>query len=131
MTHSHWAEDLIGLPATDCWAFVRQVWQDRFGLVVPVVPYAPQDPRAVRRALVQAADRGWLPVATPREGDAVMMAKGTRPCHVGVWIDTGDAAGVLHWVEGNAVVFTIPSQLASFGYHILGFWRHPDMAVPG
>ena len=127
MSQSHWAEAWIGLPCTDCWAFVRQVWRDRFDLVIPVVPYIATDARAVRRSLALAAEQGWLEVSIPREGDAVMMGKGLRACHVGIWVDAGDAAGVLHWVEGNAVVFTVPGQLGSFGYHIKSFWRHPDL----
>ena len=129
MTQTHWAEDYIGRPAPDCWSFVRQVWAQRFGLNIPVIPHLAEDPRAVRRSLAEAADRGWLPVEKPLEGDGVMMGKGLRACHVGIWIDAGDAAGVLHWVTGNAVVFTVPAQLNSFGYHIKGFWRHPDLAV--
>lgn len=128
MSETHWAEAYIGLPSPDCWAFVRQVWHDRFGLTIPVVPCLATDARAVRRSFAQAADQGWLPVKRPREGDAVMMGKGARACHVGIWVDAGDAAGVLHWVTGNAVVFTVPAQLASYGYHIKGFWRHPDLA---
>lgn len=133
MSGAHWAETYIGMPAPDCWAFVRRVWRERFGLIIPVVPYLSDDARAVRRSLAEAEGHGWLQVQVPQEGDGVMMGKGLRACHVGIWVEpdagVGDAAGALHWVTGNAVVFTVPGQMASFGYHIKGFWRHPDLAV--
>ncbi|MGV8987658.1 MAG: NlpC/P60 family protein [Cypionkella sp.] len=124
---SHWAEGYIGMPAADCWAFVRDVWEGHWGLVVPVLPYEPGNARSVRRSLDRAADHGWIAVTCPQEGDAVLMAQGQRPSHVGLWIEPDDVGGVLHWTEAHATVWTVPAQLGSFGYRILGFWRHPAL----
>lgn len=123
---THWAAAYIGAPwiagESDCWAFARRVWRERFGLDVPAVPVDPQSPRAVRRAFA-AGQGGWESVPKPPEGCAVVMAKGLHPCHVGIWVTPPEGAGVLHSVEGAGVVFTLPKALAGMGYHIVGFYR--------
>lgn len=124
---SHWAAALIGMPAPDCWAFARQVWADRFGAVLPVLPYDATDHRALRRQLEGAESHGWIQVLEPKEGDAVLMTRGLRPCHVGIWIEPDGDRGVLHWVEGQGVAYTPPSQIGGMGYAIASFWRHPEV----
>jgi hypothetical protein len=128
----HWAAPLIGLPwvagTRDCWSFAREVWRDRFGWDVPPVDVDPASPLAARRAFAAAPEaEGWIPVARPSEGCAVLMARGQRPCHVGVWIEpqteTGLTGGVLHAVEGQGVIFTRLSALAAMGWTVAGFWR--------
>lgn len=84
----------------------------------------PADARAARHALaVSPAAAGWLAVAQPAEGDAVLMAKGARPCLVGIWIAPEPDPGVLHSVESAGVIFTAPGRLAGLGYRISGFYR--------
>ncbi len=127
-TVNHWAAALIGMPwvagTADCWAFARSVWLERFGWDVPAVSIDAKDARATRHALsAEPVTRGWDPVLTPVEGDAVLMAKGARPCHVGIWICPDEAPGVLHAVEGAGVIYTVPGRLAGLGYHIVGFYR--------
>lgn len=127
----HWAADYIGLPwvagASDCWAFACRIWRERFGFEAPLFAGDPTDPRVARRALAHDPERsGWRIVAFgPREGDAVLMARGARPCHVGIWIDP-DPPGVLHSVEGAGVVFTPPARLAAMGYRIIGIYRRAE-----
>lgn len=125
----HWAERYIGMPASDCWAFARQVWQDRWQVRIPAIPYDANDLKALRRQLEGAGALGWVEVQKPVEGDAVLMSRGLRPCHVGVWIEPEEGAGVLHWVEGAGVMFTAAGYLAGMGYAIHGFWRHPEIGV--
>lgn len=122
---AHWAAEYIGLPwvagTSDCWNFARRVWAERFGLDVPEVPVDPADPRAVRHGLVSSGERrAWLDIERPAEGDAVLMARGTRACHVGIWIWPG---AVLHSIEHSGVICTEPDRLAGLGYRILGFYR--------
>jgi len=123
---NHWASTYIGGPwvvgESDCWAFARRVWHERFGLEVPTVAVDASSPRAVRRAFVAGAE-GWNAALTPCEGDAVLMAKGVHPCHVGVWIAPPEGAGVLHAVEGAGVIFTPVPRLHDLGYRITGFYR--------
>lgn len=120
----HWAADYIGRPWSPeftCWHFCALIWQDRYGITVPLIEIDGTDARAVRRELETSAERrGWHEVVQPREGDAVLMAKGARPCHVGVWLDVG---GVLHCIEGIGAIFTSEGRLADLGYRIVGHYR--------
>jgi cell wall-associated NlpC family hydrolase len=125
---THWAADHIGTPwvagISDCWSFARMIWATRFGWDVPPVPVDPEDPRAARYAFaIDPAEAGWTPVDTPQEGDAVLMAKGGRPCHVGIWISAEPVQGILHSVERAGVIFTPVSRLADLGYRITGTYR--------
>lgn len=121
---SHWAESYIGMPWTpqeNCWYFCAQVWAEVFGIAVPLVEIDGADARAARRAFASSAqEAGWYLVTTPAEGDAVLMAQGARPCHVGIWLNLG---GVLHSIEQSGVVFTASHRLGDLGYRILGFYR--------
>lgn len=123
---THWAAAYIGQPwdpaNQHCWGFARTVWRDVFGLDVPEVSIDGASPYAARRAFSQGHE-GWLPVTEPVEGDAVLMARGQRPCHVGVWITPSPRAGVLHSVERAGVVFTPPVRLADIGFNIVGIYR--------
>jgi cell wall-associated NlpC family hydrolase len=128
MSEIHWATPYIGLPwvagHSDCWSFARRVWRERFNWVVPVLSVDPEDARAGRRALsVDPAEVGWAHVVHPVEGDAVLMARGARPCHVGIWIAPESGPGVLHSVERTGVVFTGLDRLAGLGYRACGFYR--------
>lgn len=121
---THWAADYIGLPWTpecNCWHFCARIWRERFGIDVPLIDVDGADPRATRRELEQSAERrGWQLVEVPREGDAVLMAKGARPCHVGMWLDLG---GTLHCIEGAGAIFTPGARLADLGYRVVGVYR--------
>jgi hypothetical protein len=123
---THWAARYIGTPwdpaSQHCWGFARRVWHEVFGLDVPEVVIDGSSPYAARRALSQGHD-GWVPVSEPVEGDAVLMARGQRPCHVGVWIAPDPEAGVLHSVERSGVVFTPPDRLTGLGYRMIGIYR--------
>lgn len=126
----HWAARYIGQPASDCWALARRVWAERWGLMLPAVPTElVDDPRAARRMLA-AGTGAWQGVEAAREGDAVLMAKGQRPCHIGVWIEVDGLGMVLHWTEVAGVIATAPLDLARLGFRIHGFWRHDDIGGP-
>lgn len=130
LAETHWALAEIGHPwvagENDCWSFARRIWAQRFGWDVPPVPIDPRDPRACRQALARdPAKAGWVVAWPPREGDAVLMARGARPAHVGIWIEP-DLGGVLHSVETAGVIFTPPDRLAGLGYRILGYYRRAE-----
>lgn len=125
---THWAAPYIGQPwdpATQhCWAFCRRVWHEVFGIEVAEVSVDGSSAHAARRAFGQDPHAaGWDKVDSPAEGDAVLMAMGARPCHVGVWAAPAPSAGVLHAVEKTGVIFTPPARLAAMGYRIVGFYR--------
>jgi hypothetical protein len=121
----HWAMAYIGQPwirgEAECWHFAAKVWRDRFGLSVPLDIGSLGGLRAGRKALAGDPERlFWRTVTNPQEGDAVLMAKGQYPCHVGVCVAP---QGVLHSVEGAGGLFTPLGRLAGMGYHIVGFYR--------
>jgi cell wall-associated NlpC family hydrolase len=121
---SHWTEAWIGTPwvagETDRWNFARAVWAEEFDLDVPAMPYGGGPVEARRRFAGAAEMDAWRATPAPREGDAVLMAMGARPCHVGIWVDP---CRVLHSVEGTGAVCTPPDALAGMGYRIVGFYR--------
>ena len=127
MSADHWAAAYIGSPwiagEHDCWGFVRRVYREQFGLDVAAVDI---DATSLSAAL-RAFDRHpefchWQAVATHRDGDAVLMGKGLRPAHVGLWCEA-DGGGVLHAIEGAGVVFQCPAALAASGWRILASYR--------
>lgn len=122
---AHWAAQYIGTPwvagESDCWNFARRVWAEQFGVSVPEIPWD-GDPRDQIAAFAGSAERAlWLEVLRPREGDAVLMARGRYPCHIGIWLGTG---GILHSIEAQGVIFTRRPDLTRLGYRITGYyWR--------
>lgn len=128
---SHWSAAYIGTPwqagLSDCWSFARRVWHVEFGWDVP--PWG-GDPADLRHALVALSTAphhpDWHVVAEAEEGDAVLMGRSHRPCHVGIWITPPGGAGVLHSVELSGVIFTAPGRLAAMGYRVLGIYRRTE-----
>lgn len=122
----HWSADHIGRPwvpgISDCWSFAREVWAQRFGWTVPPIMVDPSDLRAAVRALSDPGGAGWRQVEVPSEGDAVLMGRAQRPCHVGIWIEPPEGAGILHSVERTGVIFTPPARLQLMGLRLLGTW---------
>jgi len=130
----HWAARYIGTPwvagESDCWNLARRVWRERFGWDVPAVladdEFDAGDPRAARRAFAVGPDgTGWAPVAgvcAPAEGDAVLMAMGRHPCHVGVWLGLPEPH-CLHAVEGAGTICTPMERLPGLGYRVVGIYR--------
>jgi len=84
------------------------------------MPIHAEDLRAAVTAFGQASERNrWQPVSTPAEGDGVLMARGQRACHVGLWLDLG---GVLHAIAPVSV-FTPAGRLRDLGYRVAGYYR--------
>ncbi len=124
---THWAHAYIGdawdARTHDCWVFVRRVWAEQFGRTVPAVDFDAASALDCRRALAQRPERdNWIEVATPAEGDAVLMAKGRHPCHVGVWVAT-DGGRVLHCLQGHGVVCQDVTALRLMGLRVTGYYR--------
>lgn len=135
---THWASGYIGQPwvagVSDCWHFARRVWAERFGWDIPPVAADATDARACRRAFAVGHDgTGWMPTAgvcAPVEGNAVLMAKGRHPCHVGIWIRPTEGPACLHAVEGAGVICTPIARLADLGYGVVGIYRWGGTCAP-
>lgn len=127
---AHWTCRWIGRPwlagTSDCWSLARAVWAHEFGREVPPLPVDPRDLAAGVRAL-RAGRAGWIEPAVPAEGDAVLMARGAHPCHIGVWVAP---ERVLHALERSGAVCTPATRLAETGYRLVAVLRHPDWSPP-
>jgi cell wall-associated NlpC family hydrolase len=124
---NHWATTYIGEPyvwaENDCWAFCRRVWAEQFGLTVPAVAMSGSNLRAITREISHNDERAnWSQVDTPAEGDAVLMAHGRYPSHVGIWIDA-DGGGVLHCIDPQGVVFSTRAGLDRAGWRRVAYYR--------
>lgn len=122
-----WPTQYIGDPWVryhhDCWAFVRRVWHEVFGLDVPSVDVDALSALSVRRVLSNHAElQNWEKIQGPVEGCGVLMSQGKRASHVGIWADS-DYGGVLHCVKGRGVIFTTIPATVNMGYNILGYYR--------
>lgn len=122
-----WVAQYIGTPwvagESDCWHFARRVWREQFGLDVPAVDVDATSRLVSARAFAGHDEyQSWQSVSAPREGDAVVMGKNSRPSHVGIWVDDNGGA-ILHSLEHAGVVCTPISALPSVGMRVLGYYR--------
>lgn len=126
----HWSWRYLGQPwvpgISDCWSLARRVWAEEFGRAVPPLPVDPADLRAGARAIA-AGLADWHPSFPPAEGDAVLMAMGRHPAHVGVWVAPDR---VLHSLEGAGVLCTPADCLSLHGWRIVDTYRHRDWGLP-
>lgn len=137
----HWATQYIGIGweagaqgqgadgalAFDCWAFFRHIQRLHYGIDVPLVQASDYDDAGEIVTLINGhEERGrWSPIATPRDGDGVIVH---RPLHVGVWLDV-DGSGVLHCVRGSGVIFTRDKVWQHSGFGRREFHRFSGAAT--
>ena len=124
----HWTALYLGLPYErgaqgpelwDCWSFVCHVQRERYGREVPALP-SPASWGAVARAMPEwAAQLGWRPTETPRDGDAVFLSRMKDPTHVGIWI--ADLKSVLHCAVGGSVLHDA-RHLAMAQWRVRGYF---------
>ena len=133
----HWAVPYLGKPWRvgaagpedyDCWGLVRAVYQAQCGLVLPAAGFAREDVRGVLAAFRDHPERGnWALVdGAAADLDAVLMAHGRYPVHVGIYL-AADGGRVLHAQRPRVVAQDLVS-LAAHGYRIHGIYRHAPRA---
>ena len=90
----------------DCWAFVRAVYHEAYGILLPALPGVDGgDPLVAAHALAAMRSGGdWLPVlaCAAMSGDAVVLGKRDRPHHCGIWI-ASDGGRVAHCDQAAGV----------------------------
>lgn len=122
---AHWSERYLGQPwvpgTHDCWAFFRRVQHEVYQVEMAEAgpAFDPHSTLSCARALQEGRAAGWLEVATPAEGDAVLMARGSVPTHVGVWAGNS----VLHCQRGSGVVLQNLPSLRRHGWSTITFYR--------
>ena len=124
-TPSAWAQAYVGLPYVlgtgECGHRAALVWRQEFGIHVDTPPAHGDMSVAQRHIRAELASGSWFPVSRPAEGGAVIMWKGDRVCHIGVWVAPGY---VLHCTRAQGMVLTPESELGDQGFRVFGYFRH-------
>jgi hypothetical protein len=121
---SHWTQAYVGLPyimgVGECGHRAALVWRERFGFEVEAAPA--HGDMAAAQTLIKAELAGpkWSPVQQPAEGDAVIMWKGDRVAHVGIWVAPGH---VLHCTRKDGMILTSEEDLPAQGFRVFGYFR--------
>ena len=122
---SSWAEAYVGLPYVvgtgECGHRAALVWREVFGFEVDAAPAGGDLALAQRHIAAALAGPEWAPVASPAEGDAVIMWKGQLACHVGIWVAPGH---VLHCTRRDGMVLSALDDLPGEGFRVFGTFRH-------
>jgi cell wall-associated NlpC family hydrolase len=109
----------------DCWAFLRAVYSEAYGIMLPVMPMVDGvDHRASARAAAEAQASGdWMQIEAPATGDAILMGKRDRPHHCGVWL--ADAGGIVaHCDQTGGVRCESMRHMTALGWGSFTYYRH-------
>lgn len=121
----HWTQRYLGMPYEPggCLLLFVRVQRERFGRVIdPVsIPGALRDRILAFSAALEQV--GWVKVATPIDGDAVLMSFHNRPHHIGVYVGDVARGSVLQSIEGSGVVLPSLASQEAGGWRVLGFYR--------
>lgn len=113
-------------PEFDCWAFLRLVYRQAYGIELHQLGHVAGDLKAdIPFAYTEAGSGRWLRVSTPRDGDAVAMGRGARPHHCGVWMAENGGL-VAHCSEPMGVTAAPLRALSVAGWGSFTFYRHRD-----
>ena len=127
---SHWTEAYVGLPyilgVGECAHRAALVWGQEFGFEIAPPPAYGDIKLAQRHIEAELAKPEWCWVRRPLEGDAVVMWKGDRLCHVGVWVAPGH---VLHCTRRDGMVLTPEVELEGQGFRIFGYFRRQEQVA--
>ena len=124
VSSDHWTQAYLGLPyimgVGECGHRAALVWREQFGFEVEAAPAFGDMEAAQKLIKAQLSGPEWGPVQQPTEGDAVIMWKGSRIAHVGVWVEPGL---VLHCTRADGMVLTPEQDLAGQGFRVFGYFR--------
>jgi hypothetical protein len=127
---SSWAQVYVGLPyilgVGECAHRAALVWRQEFGFDIEPPPAHGDMTVAQRHIEAELAGPNWQPVRRLAEGDAVVMWKGNRVCHVGVWVAPGH---VLHCTRKDGMVLTPVEDLEPQGFRVFGYFRWQEQVA--
>lgn len=93
----------------DCWALVREIYEQELSIVLPTVTVDAANVRAVLNEIASTPVRGLFdPVPEPQHLAVVEMRQCGHPSHVGVYLETSDGPRILHNRRGAGVVCEEP-----------------------
>ena len=121
---AHWTARYLGQPYVEggCWHLFRQVQREQFDREVREVP-APEKLAEIVRAFRDRTDSfGWVKVARPVEGAAVLMSAAMHPHHVGTYVADVRGGSVLHAVKGVGVALPPLSHIEALRWRIVGYY---------
>ena len=125
---SAWTQAYVGLPYVlgtgECAHRAALVWREQFGIEVEVAPAFGDMDLAQRRIRAEIAGPDWFPVRRPMEGDAVVMWKGDRLCHIGIFVAPSH---VLHCTRRDGMVLTPEPELPAQGFRVFGYFRKHEL----
>lgn len=113
----------------DCWAFVRLVYLQSYGIDLPILPGVnPEDCNESARAVLRVSKSGeWSRTMYPFPGDCVLMTKRSRPHHVGVFLFESGRPIIAHCDSISGSVCQTLSQLMAHGWGGFMYYRHKDI----
>lgn len=131
-----WWNKYVGIPyklkgrerdGLDCWGLVRLVHKEQFNNDLPSFSEEYQTTERDRLQEILATQReGWVNVATPEEGDVVLLRVLGTESHVGIYI--GDNKVLHSMIDGYSVIERLDS--AKWEKRLVGFYRYlPNYAT--
>ena len=122
----------VGPDSFNCWTFFRTVQRDVFGRATPDIPYS--DILTHIRSFMTHTDlQHWPVVATPVDGDAVLLSGRHRPTHIGVWAAVAESCHssschikgrIIHCDEGTGVVAQAVGDMDRRGWQVTAYRRY-------
>lgn len=119
-----WAEGKIGGVPTNCWTFIKDVYQSELGIELPEFSHIMvKNIKDIVKTMETATfEPDWKRVDVPIDFAVVAMSKSNFIHHVGIWTEE-DRGKVLHSFNGDAIVANTLLQLKRAGFKRIEFYE--------
>lgn len=119
-----WVSGTSGPDEFDCWGLLRYILRERRGYELCAYSGVKETGilEMMKTAQSEAAYR-WRKLTSPEHFCGVAMSHGRRIEHVGLWIDDGEAGGILHSQEKSGVVYQTQQSIRQSGMRNFIFYR--------
>lgn len=109
----------------DCYSLVRHIQRQLHGVAMPIIDVDSASARAVADAFATSDEyANWQECSKPIDGDVVMMMRGSRLPHIGLWADV-DGGLIFHSLEGIGTCYHAPSRLMTqTGLRVTAYYTH-------
>lgn len=130
---THWSFKYLGQPWSldcDCFGWFRIIQEQEFGRKFEDINRGDMDRTlfaATNLTESNARKHRWIKTDKPKEGDAVFMAKGTRPHHLGVVALVDNKIHVVHAPEFRGIMINDLLSLRLNQWKIISYWT-PEYA---